>query len=99
MKGLALIEALDRAESTRRVVIQNTTSSIRKKYEQYLTPREVAKFAAQMFLHKGSRGITCLDMGSGTGILSIAVAERYNFNVNIDAVNLIQPWRPSAKKS
>lgn len=88
MKGLALIEALDRAESTRRVVIQNTTSSIRKKYEQYLTPREVAKFAAQMFLHKGSRGITCLDMGSGTGILSIAVAERYNFNVNIDAVEL-----------
>ena len=87
-KGPVLIEALGRAESTRRAVIKSTDRSIREKYEQYLTPRETAEFAARMFSYKGSQRVKCLDMGSGTGILSIALAERYDFNVEIDAIEL-----------
>lgn len=83
-----MVEALGRAEVTRRAVIQNTSSSIREKYEQYLTPRETAEFAARMFSHNGSQRAKCLDMGSGTGILSIALAQRYDFNIEIDAIEL-----------
>ncbi len=55
---------------------------------QHLTPPEVAKLAASMFSDPEGP-IDLLDLGAGTGILTIAVAERYgNALRRADAIEL-----------
>jgi adenine-specific DNA-methyltransferase len=55
---------------------------------QHLTPPEVATLAASMF-SDSSTPINLLDLGAGTGILTIAVAERYGATLKTaDAIEL-----------
>lgn len=55
---------------------------------QHLTPPEVATLAASMFSDSGGP-IDLLDLGAGTGILTVAVAERYGGSLRkADAIEL-----------
>lgn len=55
---------------------------------QHLTPPEVATLAASMF-SDSDRGLNLLDLGAGTGILTIAAEERYGNNLSrADAIEL-----------
>lgn len=80
--------ALLTAERTRSSVVAATTESARSDYSQYLTPYQTAKLAASMFTDTAVEDLRCLDLGAGTGILSVALAERYQGAIDIDCVEL-----------
>ena len=65
--------ALLTAERTRSRVVATTAEATRSGYSQYLTPYQTAKLAASMFSDAGgNQMLRCLDLGAGTGILSVA---------------------------
>ena len=81
--------ALKTAERTRSRVVATTAETTCVDYSQYLTPYQTAKLAVSMFSDV-DRGQTlrCLDLGAGTGILSVALAERYGGRMSIDCIEL-----------
>lgn len=81
--------AMSYAEDIRSLVVASTKESTRANYSQYLTPYQTAALASSMLSDApvGHR-MRCLDLGAGTGILSVALADRYSGNVHIDAVEL-----------
>lgn len=81
--------ALMTAERTRSHVVETTAETTRSDYSQYLTPHQTAKLAASMFSDaEDNRMMRCLDLGAGTGILSVALAERYGGQISVDCVEL-----------
>lgn len=79
--------ALMSAEQTRVFTVALTDSASRKGYSQYLTPYQTARLAASMLSDNADKKILrCLDLGAGTGILSVALAERYNNHISVDGV-------------
>lgn len=77
--------ALKIAEENRLQVIRSTEAVHRASFSQYLTPRQTASFAANMFTGAES-SLRGLDLGAGTGILSVALFERYGSAITIDAL-------------
>lgn len=67
-------------------VINATSEERRQALAQHLTPRETALLAASMF-SPADNPIRCLDLGAGTGMLSVALVDRYGDLVkHIDCV-------------
>ncbi|MEG0323317.1 MAG: Eco57I restriction-modification methylase domain-containing protein [Raoultibacter sp.] len=77
--------ALEMARDRRVCSIEDTDESIRAEYGQYLTPVEVAKHAADLFSDSDT-AVTCLDLGSGSGVLSAALFERYGKSCSVVGV-------------
>ena len=62
----------------------------RKKYGQFFTSKESAKFMAEMFVvPKNKEEIYILDPGAGSGMLSVALVERLQKCVGVKKVNLV----------
>lgn len=81
--------ALLSAEDTRTATVASTTVDMREDYSQYLTPYQTALLATSMMSDNvGTDRFKCLDLGAGTGILSVALAERYDNNVFVDGVEM-----------
>lgn len=82
-------QSLTGAETTRQNIVKVTSQAKREKYSQFLTPKATAELAASFFSENSDRNLLkVLDLGAGTGILSIAVAERYSCKVEITAIEL-----------
>ena len=84
-----MAQALQQAAATRINAIHATSEAKRHALAQHLTPPETATFAASMLsdLSTDQVFIRCLDLGAGSGILSIALYERYDGHIEgIDAV-------------
>ena len=72
-------------------VIRSTSDEKRSKFAQHLTPPETARLAASMFSELGSDQafIRCLDLGAGTGMLSVALYDRYDGCIEqLDAIEM-----------
>ncbi|MBR3158342.1 MAG: Eco57I restriction-modification methylase domain-containing protein [Atopobiaceae bacterium] len=83
-----MTEAFEQAIRTRIKAISDTPEARRQALAQHLTPPEVAELAASLF-SDADRALDCLDLGGGTGILSVALLERYGEQVErIDTVEL-----------
>lgn len=67
---------LETAASQRIKTIRETSETRRNALAQHLTPKETAILAASMF-SDSDHSVRCLDLGAGTGMLSIAMIERY----------------------
>ena len=79
---------LDNAAMRRIQTIETTTDEQRSALAQHLTPKETAQLAASMF-SSSSKPLSCLDLGAGTGMLSIALAERYESKIaHIECVEM-----------
>lgn len=80
---------LDMAISTTSEYIEEMTKMDRKKYGQFFTSKETAKYMASLFeINTKKRKLTILDPGAGTGILSIALIERLHVFENIKNIEL-----------
>ncbi len=80
---------MEHAEATRSSTVLRTDRFSREKYSQYLTPYQTARLAASMFSPlETTTHIHCLDLGAGTGILSVALFERYGQQIVLDAIEL-----------
>ena len=78
---------LEKAAQTRLRMIRETSEANRHALAQHLTPPEVATLAASMFCVQG-RDLRCLDLGCGTGMLSVALYERFGQRIQkIDAID------------
>ncbi len=75
-----MTEAFEQAAQTRIKAIARTPEETRRALAQHLTPPEVATLAVSLFSDT-NEDITCLDLGGGTGILSVALIERYGKQV------------------
>lgn len=83
-----MTEAFERAIQTRIKAIAGTPEETRQTLAQHLTPPEVATLAVNLFSDT-SEGVTCLDLGGGTGILSVALIERYGKQVKrLDTIEM-----------
>lgn len=83
-----MANALEHASEVRAHVIDSTSVEHRHMLAQHLTPPEVATLAASLFSDT-TEPVTLLDLGAGTGILTIAVAERYGDELKTaDAIEL-----------
>lgn len=64
--------------------------SVRKKKGQFFTSLETARFMAEMFDTKDlPSGISILDPGCGSGILSAALIERLQNEGSIKSISLV----------
>lgn len=77
------------------VIIEKTNQYInimpkekRKKYGQFFTSMETARYMASLFVIPQKREITILDAGAGSGILSCAIAERLNSLEEIEKIEI-----------
>lgn len=69
--------------------IENMPKKERKKYGQFFTSKETARFMAGLFsVDDDKRTISVLDAGAGSGILSCAFLERLSKNEKICAIEL-----------
>lgn len=67
-------------------MIEATSEERRQEYAQHLTPLPTARLAASLF-SPSDKEITALDLGAGTGMLSVALLERYGESiVKLDAI-------------
>ncbi len=86
--------SLDMAIETTNQYIAEMNKTERKKYGQFFTGKETAKYMAGLFdlekptIAKKSK-LTILDPGAGTGILSIALIVRLEGYENIKSIELI----------
>lgn len=81
--------ALLKAEKTRASLVATTDVATRESYSQYLTPYQTALLAASMMAENNEgRVLNCLDLGAGTGILSVALADRYANNIKVVGVEI-----------
>lgn len=80
-----MAQALQKAAMTRIDAIRSTSERRRYALAQHLTPPETAVLAVSMFsdLNVKQSFIRCLDLGAGSGILSIALYERYDGHIEI----------------
>lgn len=70
--------------------IEQMPKSARKKYGQFFTSKETAKFMASLFdVPNGKDSLMVLDPGAGSGILSVALIERLQQCSNIKTVSLV----------
>lgn len=72
-----MMSALECAAAVRIDLINNTDECKRNAFAQHLTPPETAELAVSMFSDGHDGSLRCLDLGAGSGILSVAVYERY----------------------
>lgn len=80
---------LEQAATLRFDTINATSTERRNALAQHLTPIQTARLAARLFSKASDSEIKLrvLDLGAGTGILSLAVFEKYGIRVNqFDAV-------------
>ena len=85
------MEVLQRAAETRMGAIAATSEAKRNALAQHLTPPETAYLAVSMLssLSEGQSFVRCLDLGAGTGILSVALYERFDGHIEqLDAVEI-----------
>lgn len=70
--------------------IDSMPKSIRKKYGQFFTNTNTAKYMSSLFdLNNINDTISVLDPGAGTGILSCALLERIDKETNVKKVKLV----------
>ena len=88
-----LVNVLDRTMINTNEYIEGMTKAERKKYGQFFTGKETAKYMASLFdldaphiINK--KKLTILDPGAGTGILSIALIKRLESYESIECVEL-----------
>lgn len=80
------MDLINNAALQREKTIKETAEEHRQQLGQHLTPKETAILAASMF-DSTDHELECLDIGAGTGMLSIALIERYGELIgNIDCV-------------
>ena len=82
---------LEQAARVRIDAIHATSDEKRSALAQHLTPPETAKLAVSMFsdLDPNQQFISCLDLGAGTGMLSIALYDRYDGHIEkLDAIEM-----------
>lgn len=82
---------LEQAAKVRIDAIRATDDEKRSALAQHLTPPETAKLAVSMFseLNADQQFIRCLDLGAGTGMLSVALYDRYDGHIEqMDAVEM-----------
>lgn len=80
---------IEAAAEQRIKTIEATSEDHRREFSQHLTPKETAQLAASMFSPDEGRELNCLDLGAGTGMLSVALASRYENRIaHIDCVEL-----------
>ena len=83
-----MTEAFERAIQARTKAISDTPEATRQALAQHLTPPEVATLAAAQFSDT-DQDLDCLDLGGGTGILSVALLERYGKQIKrLDTIEL-----------
>lgn len=83
-----MTEAFEQAIQTRIKAIAGTPEETRQALAQHLTPPEVAILAVSLF-SDADADLQCLDLGGGTGILSVALLERYGERVKrLDTVEM-----------
>jgi len=81
-------EVFERATRTRIKAIADTPEAKRRALAQHLTPPEVATLAVSLF-SDAKMGLRCLDLGGGTGILSVALLERYGTQIErLDTIEI-----------
>lgn len=61
----------------------------RKKYGQFFTSKETARFMAGLLMIPDKKEITILDPGAGTGILSAALVERLQVFESVQEITLV----------
>ena len=84
-------DVLQHASRIRIETIRSTSEKKRADLAQHLTPFETAKLAASMFsqLESWQKSIRCLDLGAGTGMLSLALYDRFGESIEkLDAVEM-----------
>lgn len=84
---------LDITTLTTNEYIERMTKTERKKYGQFFTGKEIAKYMASLFdldapSIANKRNLAILDAGAGTGILSIALIERIESCEHIKCIEL-----------
>ena len=79
--------SIDQAAAQRIKTIKATSEERRHALAQHLTPPETAQLAASLF-SPTDKPITCLDLGAGTGMLTIALTDRYGETV--DSVDCVE---------
>ena len=82
---------LDMVTKTTNEYVEGMTKTERKKYGQFFTGKETAKYMASLFdlTNISSKNkVTILDPGAGTGILSIALIERLESYEYIKCIEL-----------
>lgn len=68
---------IERAAQNTNEYIEKMPKALRKKYGQFFTGKETARYMAELFdIESLPNTISVLDPGAGSGILSIALAER-----------------------
>ncbi|WP_343363308.1 Eco57I restriction-modification methylase domain-containing protein [Listeria seeligeri] len=72
------------------IYLDSMPKSNRKKYGQFFTSGETAKFMAELFdIPKDKKSLRILDAGAGSGILSCAVVERLQLVNSIKSIYLV----------
>jgi adenine-specific DNA-methyltransferase len=80
---------LDKIIENTKTYISNISKEKRKKYGQFFTSKETAKYMASLFdLTDSKPTISILDPGSGTGILSCAFIDRLQSISSIEVISL-----------
>lgn len=83
-----VLPKIHQAAEQRKKTISATSDEHRNAFAQHLTPRETAQLAVSLF-DPTDKAVTCLDLGAGTGMLSVALADRYGTTVErIDCVEI-----------
>ena len=89
-EGGMVLSLLDFVEKSTLEYLEMFSKVDRKKYGQFFTSKESAKFMAEMFIvPKNKEEIYILDPGAGSGMLSVALVERLQKCVGVKKVNLI----------
>lgn len=86
-----MTDVLNKAARARIEIIRATSDEKRSALAQHLTPVQTAQYAVSMFseLNASETFIRCLDLGAGTGMLSIALYDRYDGHIEqLDAVEI-----------
>ena len=79
---------INQAAERRIKTIEATSDEHRNALAQHLTPRETAQLAVSLF-DPSDKTVACLDLGAGTGMLSVALADRYGTAIErIDCVEI-----------
>lgn len=68
--------------------IDNMSKKERKKYGQFFTSMETARYMADLFVIPQKKAITILDAGAGSGILSCAMVERLESVEEIEEIEI-----------
>lgn len=81
---------LDYIENSTMEYVHTFPKAERKKYGQFFTSKETAKFMAELFTIPNNKSeISILDPGSGSGILTVALVERLKKHKYIKKINLV----------